>query len=366
MRPTRSPAGALGGLAARRCRRAAARRVRQRRPGHRLRRRLGSASSVQRVLARAPAGPQAAGEAGAWRDDVRHPGRRRHVFADQKVVVTQPTAGDFKCFTAVCTHQGCIVATVSDGTINCACHGSQYSIEDGDVEHRTGDVPARRGGHHRQRRRDQPGLTAHRLDRMHWRASAGRAGSAAGPAGRRAARAPRPAGRRAPARRSGSPRGSPAGRPSRPAAGWGRPARPARPRPRRTARRRAAPGPGPAEPPPRAGSGARGPRPSAASRSRPVRSSERQQGRPRCASPRNGVGRPLEDVPAGQCGDLLEARYVRRRPGSAPSGTAASRCRPAPGSPVRARGEAARRTAGGPRRGRPARARAARRARRSG
>jgi Rieske Fe-S protein len=56
------------------------------------------------------------------------------IFADQEVVVTQPTAGEFKCFTAVCTHQGCIVSDVSGGTINCACHGSQYSIETGDVE----------------------------------------------------------------------------------------------------------------------------------------------------------------------------------------------------------------------------------------
>jgi nitrite reductase/ring-hydroxylating ferredoxin subunit len=55
------------------------------------------------------------------------------IFADQEVVVTQPDAGTFKCFTAVCSHQGCIVASVSDGTINCDCHGSQYSIEDGSV-----------------------------------------------------------------------------------------------------------------------------------------------------------------------------------------------------------------------------------------
>jgi Rieske Fe-S protein len=56
------------------------------------------------------------------------------VFADQEVVVTQPAAGEFKCFTAICSHQGCIVASVSDGTINCDCHGSKYSIENGDVE----------------------------------------------------------------------------------------------------------------------------------------------------------------------------------------------------------------------------------------
>ena len=56
------------------------------------------------------------------------------IFADQKVVVTQPTEGDFKAFTAVCTHQGCTVGSVSDGTINCPCHGSQFSIEDGSVQ----------------------------------------------------------------------------------------------------------------------------------------------------------------------------------------------------------------------------------------
>lgn len=55
------------------------------------------------------------------------------VFPDQQVVVTQPKSGEFKCFTAICSHQGCIVSDVSDGTINCDCHGSQYSIEDGSV-----------------------------------------------------------------------------------------------------------------------------------------------------------------------------------------------------------------------------------------
>jgi Rieske Fe-S protein len=55
------------------------------------------------------------------------------VYPAQKVVVTQPTAGSFKCFTAVCTHMGCTVGSVSGGTINCPCHGSQYHITDGSV-----------------------------------------------------------------------------------------------------------------------------------------------------------------------------------------------------------------------------------------
>ena len=57
------------------------------------------------------------------------------VYAAQKVVVTQPTAGEFKCFSAVCTHQGCTVAGVSGGTINCPCHGSKFHVADGSVAH---------------------------------------------------------------------------------------------------------------------------------------------------------------------------------------------------------------------------------------
>ncbi len=55
------------------------------------------------------------------------------VYKTAKVVVTQPAAGTFKGFTAVCTHQGCIVDNVSNGVINCNCHGSQFSITDGSV-----------------------------------------------------------------------------------------------------------------------------------------------------------------------------------------------------------------------------------------
>jgi nitrite reductase/ring-hydroxylating ferredoxin subunit len=55
------------------------------------------------------------------------------VFAAQRVVVTQPAAGEFKAFSAVCTHMQCIVDQVSSGTIDCPCHGSQFSITDGHV-----------------------------------------------------------------------------------------------------------------------------------------------------------------------------------------------------------------------------------------
>ncbi len=57
------------------------------------------------------------------------------VVTDQKVVLTQAQKGEIKCFTAVCTHRGCTVANVSDGTINCTCHGSKFSATDGSVKH---------------------------------------------------------------------------------------------------------------------------------------------------------------------------------------------------------------------------------------
>lgn len=55
-------------------------------------------------------------------------------FKDQKIVVTQPTSGQFHGFSATCTHAGCLVDKVEDGQIICPCHGSRFSISDGKVE----------------------------------------------------------------------------------------------------------------------------------------------------------------------------------------------------------------------------------------
>jgi Rieske Fe-S protein len=56
------------------------------------------------------------------------------VFGDAQVVVTQPTAGEFKAFSAICTHQNCTVKDVANDTINCTCHGSRFSMTDGSVQ----------------------------------------------------------------------------------------------------------------------------------------------------------------------------------------------------------------------------------------
>lgn len=55
------------------------------------------------------------------------------VFKEQEVVVTQPAPGEFKAFSAICTHRGCTVGDVTGGTINCPCHGSKFKISDGSV-----------------------------------------------------------------------------------------------------------------------------------------------------------------------------------------------------------------------------------------
>lgn len=55
------------------------------------------------------------------------------VLQDERIVVTQPTAGTFAAFTAVCPHQGCLVSEVADNEILCPCHDSLFSAENGDV-----------------------------------------------------------------------------------------------------------------------------------------------------------------------------------------------------------------------------------------
>ncbi|WP_327313669.1 Rieske (2Fe-2S) protein [Streptomyces sp. NBC_01235] len=74
----------------------------------------------------------AAGAALAKTADIPEGGGK--VFASEKVVVTQPTAGTYKAFSAVCTHQGCAVKSIADGVINCPCHNSNFSITDGSVK----------------------------------------------------------------------------------------------------------------------------------------------------------------------------------------------------------------------------------------
>lgn len=55
------------------------------------------------------------------------------LFREDKVLVSQPAAGEFKAFSAVCTHQGCVLDSVDGTTASCPCHGSQFDAETGAV-----------------------------------------------------------------------------------------------------------------------------------------------------------------------------------------------------------------------------------------
>jgi len=52
--------------------------------------------------------------------------------SDPAVAVAQPKAGQFVAHTAVCTHQGCIVAAAG-GQLDCPCHGSKFDAFTGKV-----------------------------------------------------------------------------------------------------------------------------------------------------------------------------------------------------------------------------------------
>ncbi|MFM9553173.1 MULTISPECIES: Rieske (2Fe-2S) protein [Streptomyces] len=91
----------------------------------------GDGGDSQEQTSPGDAGTGGAGEELASTADIPVGGGR--IFEERKVVVTQPQEGDFKAFSAVCTHQGCIVSSVSDETIDCACHGSRFTITDGAV-----------------------------------------------------------------------------------------------------------------------------------------------------------------------------------------------------------------------------------------
>jgi Rieske Fe-S protein len=55
------------------------------------------------------------------------------IYKAARVVVTQPASGQYKAFSAICTHVGCTMSEVANGTIDCPCHGGQFKITNGAV-----------------------------------------------------------------------------------------------------------------------------------------------------------------------------------------------------------------------------------------
>ncbi|MGW6217962.1 Rieske 2Fe-2S domain-containing protein [Streptomyces sp. NPDC055109] len=79
--------------------------------------------------ATSPPAPAEVGPAAAQAADVPSGGGK--VLKKEQVVITRDAGGQVRGFTAVCTHAGCIVTSVADGTINCPCHGSKFDATTG-------------------------------------------------------------------------------------------------------------------------------------------------------------------------------------------------------------------------------------------
>ncbi|MFI1830483.1 Rieske 2Fe-2S domain-containing protein [Streptomyces sp. NPDC020412] len=93
----------------------------------------GGGGSAEQTGAPSPAASGSAGKQLTLKADVPVGGGK--VFQAEKVVVVQPAAGEFKAYSAVCTHEGCLVNKVANGTIDCPCHGSEFHVGDGSVAH---------------------------------------------------------------------------------------------------------------------------------------------------------------------------------------------------------------------------------------
>ncbi|WP_448317783.1 Rieske (2Fe-2S) protein [Streptomyces sp. CO7] len=63
------------------------------------------------------------------------------LFAKQKVVVSRGDDGALKAWSTVCTHAGCAMTELDGTTITCACHGSQFDAENGQVVNPPATVP---------------------------------------------------------------------------------------------------------------------------------------------------------------------------------------------------------------------------------
>lgn len=54
------------------------------------------------------------------------------VLSDAGIVLTRDSGDGIQGFSAVCTHQGCLVSSVAQGQINCPCHGSSFDARTGE------------------------------------------------------------------------------------------------------------------------------------------------------------------------------------------------------------------------------------------
>lgn len=80
----------------------------------------------------APTGSGPAGDVVAKVADIPVGGAVSADAGGRPVIVSRPTAATVKCFSAICTHQGCTVMP-QGAKLVCPCHGSVYNAFTGAV-----------------------------------------------------------------------------------------------------------------------------------------------------------------------------------------------------------------------------------------
>ncbi|MFD8966158.1 Rieske (2Fe-2S) protein [Streptomyces sp. NPDC059568] len=82
--------------------------------------------------------PTAAVELGAA-DDIPIGGAK--LFREQRLVVSCPARGEYKAFSAQCTHAGCLLEKLEGTVGDCPCHGSKFDVTTGEAIHGPATVP---------------------------------------------------------------------------------------------------------------------------------------------------------------------------------------------------------------------------------
>ncbi|MER5485171.1 MULTISPECIES: Rieske (2Fe-2S) protein [unclassified Streptomyces] len=55
------------------------------------------------------------------------------LYREKKLIVSCQEAGQYKAFSAQCTHAGCVLDKIVKGEGNCPCHGSRFDVTTGKV-----------------------------------------------------------------------------------------------------------------------------------------------------------------------------------------------------------------------------------------
>ncbi|MEV6328068.1 Rieske (2Fe-2S) protein [Streptomyces sp. NPDC051909] len=63
------------------------------------------------------------------------------LYREQRLLVHCPAKGEYKAFSAQCTHAGCVLDKIEDNEGNCPCHGSRFDVTTGKAVQGPATVP---------------------------------------------------------------------------------------------------------------------------------------------------------------------------------------------------------------------------------